>query len=131
MLSAGDRDRVLLDALAGAVLEGQGGDGARWPGCRQHGHTGSPAAGGCVKSHSFPPKKERGSLRGQVPCLAVSRHSCPGCWSHSRCQTLGGTQGTGDACVPHDGDTILGVHKAGRPAAAFSAPDFYHLEEGG
>lgn len=33
--------------------------------------------------------------------------------------------------MPHDGDTILGVHKAGRPAAAFSAPDFYRLEEGG
>lgn len=46
-------------------------------GSSQHGH-----AGDGVKSHSFPQKKERGSLRGQIPRLAVSLHSCPGCWTH-------------------------------------------------
>lgn len=125
LLSAGDDGwcPLLMDAPAGAVLEGQGGeDGTRRAGCRQHGHTGSRRPSGISL---FPKKKGKG--RGQVPRSAVSRHSCPG----SRCHTLAGAQGAGDACVPHDGDTILGLHKAGRHAAAFSAPDFYHLEEGG
>lgn len=66
---------MLVDALAGAVLEGQGGDGARQAGCRQHRHAASPAAGDQVKFHSFPPKKRKGeperagSLPGGVQVL--------------------------------------------------------------
>lgn len=77
-----------------------------------------------MKSHPFPPEKEKGEPERAG---SLCGHSF---WTHSYHQTLTGTQGAEDAHVPHDGDTILGVHKAGRPASAFSAPDSCCLEEG-
>lgn len=70
----------------------------------------------------FTPKKEKGEPERAGSLLSSVQALMPRLLHPQPLPGEGGSQGAGD--------TILGVHNAGRPAAAFPAPDFYHLEEG-